>query len=85
MHMVNAAEQCIPIHWGTSHTPSVKEWLNRISKIAEMERLISIAHDTPGKFSTKWACWIHFQATTDYKDLTSANTPPTGHPPTTTA
>lgn len=38
--MVNAAKQCIPVHWRSPQTPSIKEWLPRIARIAEMERLI---------------------------------------------
>lgn len=38
----------------------IKQWLNRIDKIAEMEHLINIAHDAPTKFSSKWVCWTHF-------------------------
>lgn len=66
MHMINAARQCIPIYWGSPQIPTVKEWFHRIRKTAEMEELIHISRDTPSKFSTKWACWVHFQTTPAY-------------------
>lgn len=52
MHMINAAKQCIPIHGGSPHHSSIKEWFNRIKKVAEMEELIHIARDTPVRYGT---------------------------------
>lgn len=46
MHLINAAKQCIPIHWRSANTPPLKEWFSRIKKIAEIEELIHIAWDT---------------------------------------
>lgn len=46
MHMINAAKLCIPLYWNTSQTPTLKDWLIRIRKVAEMEKLIHIARDT---------------------------------------
>lgn len=64
MHMINAAKQCIPLHWNSLKTPSIKEWLSRINKIVEMEELIHITRDIPNKFGTKWECQTRFQSTT---------------------
>lgn len=33
MHMINAAKQSIPIHWNSTHTPTIREWLARIRSI----------------------------------------------------
>lgn len=74
MHMINAAKQCIPVHWNSIHIPTIKEWFARINRVAEMEQLIHISRDTPTKFSRKWACWIHYQTLPEYKDML---TPPT--------
>lgn len=71
MHMVNAAKQCVPFHWESPQSPSIKEWLAKINKICAMERLISIARDTPTKFSTKWAYWTHFQTTAELSKLSN--------------
>lgn len=38
MHMINAAKQCIPIHWQSNKIPTLAEWFVRINKIAEMEK-----------------------------------------------
>lgn len=40
MHMVNADMLCIPVHWRSTDTPSIREWMIRISKIEEIEELI---------------------------------------------
>lgn len=94
--LLNVNKQCIPLipchaHGkcsqtmltsllGNHYSPSIKEWLTRIARIAEMERLISIAHETPTKFSFKWACGTHFQTTAYYRDLIALNTLQ-GNPP----
>lgn len=57
MHLINAAKQCVPIHWKSQNVPSIKEWFHRINRISDMEELIHIARDTPHKFGIKWACW----------------------------
>lgn len=69
MHMINAAKQCIPIHWHSTRVPALKEWFIRLQKVAEMEKLIRISRDTPTKFSHKWACWTHFQTTDEYSTI----------------
>lgn len=74
MHMINAAKQCIPIHWNSQQIPTLKEWFTRIHKVAEIEKLILISRDTPTKFSRKWACWIHHQTLPEYKDILNPST-----------
>ena len=56
MHMVNAARLCIPVHWRSTHTPTIGEWFSRISKIEEMEELIYISQERITKFTNTWAC-----------------------------
>lgn len=73
MHIINAAKQCIPIHWKSQNTPLIKEWFGRIKRISEMEELIHIARDSPSKFGIKWACWKHYQTMTEYSLLNSPN------------
>lgn len=72
MHLINAAKQCIPIHWKSQNIPSIKEWFHRINKIAEMEELIH-TRDMPKKFGIKWAYWKHFQT----NEFIQLNTPTT--------
>lgn len=69
MHMINAAKLCIPCHWKSPELPSVKEWLLRIKKIAEMEELIHRAKDSPQTFNKTWACWHHFTSSDEFKQL----------------
>lgn len=68
-HMINAARQCIPALWNSTKPPSIKQWLLRIAKIAEMEELIYITRDSPTTFYKIWACWIHFKSTADFARL----------------
>lgn len=69
MHLINAAKQCIPVHWNSKKIPTLKEWFIRIQKVAEMEKLIHTARDSPTKFSRKWACWTHYQTLPEYQDI----------------
>lgn len=74
MHMINAGKQCIPIYWNSPQTPTLKDWLLRLRKVAEMEKLIPIARDTPTRFHKKWACWIHYQMTSEYLNICCPST-----------
>lgn len=74
MHMINAAKLCIPLYWNTSQTPTLKDWLIRICKVAEMEKLIHIARDTLTRFNKKWACWMHYQTTSEYMNICNPST-----------
>lgn len=67
MHMVNAARLCVPIHWRSTHTPTIGEWFRRISKIKEMEELIHIVQERTHKFLFTWSCSIHFMTTERYR------------------
>lgn len=69
MHLINAAKLIIPLHWGSNHTPSIREWILRVNKISEMEELIHISNDTPTKFYKTWTCWLRFRNTRQYLDL----------------
>lgn len=69
MMLINAAKMCIPKPWGTSKAPSVADWYKRINKIAGIEELISISQNSPHKFSSSWACWIHFWSSKDYSQM----------------
>lgn len=68
LHLVNAAKQCIPIHWRSNTPPTMTEWFKRIEKISEMENLIHQAKDTPTKYGRTWACWIHFRESPKYQE-----------------
>lgn len=67
MHMVNAARLCIPVHWRSTDTPTIREWLTRIAKIEETEELIYTSQDRIQKFTNIWACWTQFKTTECYK------------------
>lgn len=75
MMLVNAAKMCVPTLWGTPRAPSISEWYKRINKIAEMEELIAISRNSPHKFSTLWACWIHFKSSEEYLQKMRIQTP----------
>lgn len=67
MHMVNAPRLCIPIHWQSTDSPSIRDWLTRVVQIEKMEELVYTSQERIQKFSTIWACWKHFQTTEKYK------------------
>lgn len=69
MMLINAAKMCIPKLWRKTRPPSIKEWYNRINKIAEMEELISISSDNPNRFANTWSCWTHFKSTVAYQKV----------------
>lgn len=69
LHLINAAKQCIPLHWKDANPHLISDWLKRVGKIAGMEDLIHQAKDNPTKFRTTWACWIHFRDSQEFKTL----------------
>lgn len=69
MHMVNAARLCIPTHWRSTDTPTIREWLSRIAKIEEMEELIYTSQERIQKFTKTWACWTHFKNSDYHKSF----------------
>lgn len=40
LHLINAANLCVPVHWRSSTPPTVAEWFKRVDRTAEMEKLI---------------------------------------------
>lgn len=67
MHMVNATRLCIPIHWQSTASLSIQEWLTRVARIEEMEELIYTSQERLQKFLTIFASWKYFQTTEKYK------------------
>lgn len=72
MQMVKATKMWIYIHWGMTQVSSLERF-RRISKIAEMKELISMAHNPPSKFTSVWACWLHFLTTADFLHVSGAS------------
>lgn len=64
LHLINAATQCIPIHWRSTSPPSITEWHMRVDRTAEMENLIHQARDNLTQFRETWACWTHYWEST---------------------
>lgn len=50
LHLINAANLCIPVHWRSTSPPSITEWIRRVDRVAEIENLIHQTSDTPSKF-----------------------------------
>lgn len=67
--LINVARLCIIVHWRSIQMLTIPEWFKWIGRIAEMEKLIFIAWDSPAKFSRTWASWTHFQTTARYSLL----------------
>lgn len=70
IHLINAANLCIPARWRNPSPPTVQDWTLRVDRIAEMEQLISQAADTPTKFQATWACWTHYRSSQKQQALT---------------
>lgn len=66
MHMISAANMCIPRKWRSPDPPTIKDWFIQIQKIAEMEDLIHQARDSPSKFIHLWSSWLQFTKTDTY-------------------
>lgn len=77
LHLINAANLCIPAHWRHPAPPTLEEWIRRVDRIANMEQLIAQAKDTPTKFQTTWACWLHYRQP-QTRSTSSSSSPP--HP-----
>lgn len=61
LHLINAANLCIPVHWRSTSPPSIPEWIRIVDRLAEIENLIHQTSDTPSKYRETWACWAHFK------------------------
>lgn len=56
LHLINAANLCIPVHWRSTSPPSIPEWIRRVDKMADIENLIHQSSDSPSKYKDTWAC-----------------------------
>lgn len=63
LHLINAANLCIPALWRNTTPPTVQDWIRRVDRIADMENLISQSTDHPTKFYVTWASWLHYKQT----------------------
>lgn len=63
MFLINAARLCIPRLWGSTKTLSLLDWYKQVDKLAEMEELVSISHDTPNAYAKTWDAWFTFRNT----------------------
>lgn len=61
LHLINAANQCIPVHWRSTSPPTITEWIQRVDRTAEMESLKHQSRVQPTKYWETWACWSHFK------------------------
>lgn len=69
MHMVNAVKMCIPIHWWTSKSLSVKEWFTMLGRVWEIEELLHVSQECFNKFNDLRACWHHIRDSEMYQSL----------------
>lgn len=62
-------KMCIPVYWKSPNPPTIAEWIRQVNGIVEMEDMVHRAKDTSMKYRKTWACWQHFQMTTEYTQL----------------
>lgn len=65
----NDGQRSQNVHTSTfvsSKTSSISDWYKHINKIAEIEEIIAVSKDSPSKFTSTWACWLHFRSSAEY-------------------
>lgn len=70
-HMLNTANTLIPTLWSQPTIPSMKTWLQKISKVNLMQELTHIARGTIERHTLTWAPWSSFLTSSCYKDIIS--------------
>lgn len=61
IHLINAAWMCILVYWKTATVPAMGEWLKKIHKVCEMEKVVHTAQDLFGKFNETWTTWLSYR------------------------
>lgn len=51
MHVINAAKCCISLHCKSQRISTLKEWIYKIDRIADMEELISISQVMASRYT----------------------------------
>ena len=72
-HLLNAAKSLIPLYWNSSRVPSVREWLNRVDDVYEMEDTLAQDRGTATNFHDTWQIWLIFKHSSDYDKIMSGN------------
>lgn len=77
LHLINAANLCVPVLWRNTVPPPVGDWIRWVYRMAEMEKLICQANNNPTKLNDTWACWLHYRKST--AQIASPAHPPPHH------
>lgn len=63
---LNAAKTLIPMHWKSTHVPTVKDWLEKVNTIYKMEETVAKQKETATKFHKMWKQWWLFTQSDDF-------------------
>lgn len=74
IHLVNAAQACIPANWKQKSPPSCYAWAQRVNHIGQMEELMANKLGRMGTFREIWENWHAFQRTERYRRLLGETT-----------
>lgn len=69
-HLLNAAKSLIPGLWNMSLSPSISEWLQKISEIYEMEDTLAQSNELVEMFHKTWQPWIVFRYSKAFSNIT---------------
>lgn len=69
LHLLKAAKLYIPVLWKSPNPHTIADWIKRVNKIATIEELVHQAHYSSTTYRDTWACWQHFQTTSEYTQL----------------
>lgn len=68
-HLLNAAKSLIPLYWKSTTTPTMKDWLHKISYISEMEDTKVQTEEKVGRYHETWSPWFTYRYSQDYEKL----------------
>lgn len=66
IHLLNAAKSQIPLHWLSTSTPTVGDWLSRVSEIHEMEDVLAQDKGHIERFHKTWQPWLLFKYSAEF-------------------
>lgn len=68
-HLLNAAKSLIPLFWKSASTPSIRDWLHRITDICDMEETTAQSNDTIELYHKTWSPLFAFKYSQEYENL----------------
>lgn len=70
-HLLTAAKTLITLHWKSTHTLTVKDWLDRVQYMYKMEKILVMKKENSTSFNELWHPWLLFTLSNEYQSLLS--------------